>query len=109
MFDQAGMSEQFFHPHPSKSYAASYFFSLLVVFSAVEEVVLNILNDPIAAIAVGVVFVMKSVMILAQVAVSSAEARKVCNIRPFGEGSVYFVALFDLSLGGDPAQLSGVM
>ena len=82
---------------------------MLVVFSAVEEVVLDILNAPIAAIAVGVVFMMKSVMILAQVAVSSAEARKVCNIRPFGEGSVYFVALFDMSLCSDPAQLSGVM
>ena len=69
---------------------------------------LNILDTPIATLTVRVVLTTKSVVVLTEVAVSSAEACKVYDIRPFIKGAVYFVALFDLSLGGDPAQLSGV-
>ena len=69
---------------------------------------LNILDTPIATLTVRVVLTTKSVVVLTEVAVSSAEACKVYDIRPFIKGVVYFVALFDLSLGGDSAQLSGV-
>ena len=64
VFDEAWMSEELFHPHPSESYIPSQLFSLSVIFPTAQKIVLDVPNASVPAFTIRVIRMAKPMVVL---------------------------------------------